>query len=77
MRSIVPKIVVHVHNRIAKVRILFSKIEFPPAAKSRKTAIFTILTAIITIHIYIIINNIPQNFFSPVKRKNYAMQNPW
>ncbi len=51
MQSIVPKIVVHVHNRIAKVRILFSKIEFPPAAKSRKTAIFTILTAIITIHI--------------------------
>ena len=56
MQSIVPKIVVHVHNRIAKVRILFSNI---------------------TIHIYIIINNIPQNFFSPVKRKNYAIQNPW
>lgn len=77
MQSIVPKIVVHVHNRIAKVRILFSKIEFPPAVKSRKTAIFTILTTTITVHIHLIINNIPQNFFLPVKRKNYAIQNPW
>lgn len=77
MQSIVPKIVVHVHNCIAKIRILFSKIEFPPAVKSRKTAIFTILTTTITVHIYLIINNIPQNFFLPVKRKNYAIQNPW